>query len=272
MRSIRSVGLQALMWVSGSLSYFLELKISTRMLTIRFLNSLVHHSSLVPLALCAIIDDLQPSMGLHHGRFNLWNWISYLRLIPQRYLLDNFPCCGGRGCSRNLCFLSKYHRRYHWIGRPAQVAWKFWSRLCSFIRHWSSLGWCLYGSSELEVVFCESRRLISSCRVARYHCYHTADYQSQFQWINLPCGAITVLSIFCVIPDTPAPEISDALHRMVDTRWNRMTWGRWTPRHDSFLHKLGTLDFVGAILMVTREPLRLRSSFTMPETSPLSWF
>ncbi|KAH9815249.1 major facilitator superfamily domain-containing protein [Melampsora americana] len=69
-------------------------------------------------------------------------------------------------------------------------------------------------------------------------------------WINLPCGAITILSIFLVIPDSAPPEVSEEMHAMVDLKWSRITLGRWTPTHGSFLHKVGTLDFIGALLMV----------------------
>ncbi|KAG0143946.1 hypothetical protein CROQUDRAFT_48074 [Cronartium quercuum f. sp. fusiforme G11] len=69
-------------------------------------------------------------------------------------------------------------------------------------------------------------------------------------WINLPCGAITILSIFLVIPNAPPPETPGALQNMVDLRWNRLTFGRYLPAHGSFLHKLGTLDFVGAFMLV----------------------
>ncbi|EGG03952.1 uncharacterized protein MELLADRAFT_72481 [Melampsora larici-populina 98AG31] len=69
-------------------------------------------------------------------------------------------------------------------------------------------------------------------------------------WINLPCGAITVLSIFLLIPNTPSPPLSEKLLELVDHRWNSITFGKWVPPHHSVLHKLGSLDFVGAFLMV----------------------
>ncbi|KAH9813593.1 major facilitator superfamily domain-containing protein [Melampsora americana] len=69
-------------------------------------------------------------------------------------------------------------------------------------------------------------------------------------WINLPCGAITIFSIFLVIPNTPARPLSGKLVELVDRRWNSITFGKWIPAHDSVLHKLGSLDIVGAFLMV----------------------
>ncbi|KAH9813590.1 major facilitator superfamily domain-containing protein [Melampsora americana] len=69
-------------------------------------------------------------------------------------------------------------------------------------------------------------------------------------WINLPCGAITVISVLLVIPDSPASKLTDKLLELVDRRWNSITFGRWIPPHHSALHKLGSLDFVGAFLMV----------------------
>ncbi|CAH7688847.1 major facilitator superfamily domain-containing protein [Phakopsora pachyrhizi] len=68
-------------------------------------------------------------------------------------------------------------------------------------------------------------------------------------WCNLPFGAIAIAINTIFLTSSNSSKVSTSLHERSDQRWRKLTFGKFHPSYESFWHKIGTLDFIGAVLI-----------------------
>lgn len=63
-------------------------------------------------------------------------------------------------------------------------------------------------------------------------------------------GGLSFAANFFQLSWFPAPPLSDAEKKTSNSRWHFVTGGRFTPKDNGKLQKVGVFDFVGAVLLL----------------------
>jgi hypothetical protein len=74
------------------------------------------------------------------------------------------------------------------------------------------------------------------------------DLWSHFQ----PIGAISIATIWLIIPATGRPDLTPQRIQGVEDKFRRYTGGRFVPPSGSFIFRLALLDYVGFVLLLAR--------------------
>ncbi|KIM88878.1 hypothetical protein PILCRDRAFT_243404 [Piloderma croceum F 1598] len=69
-------------------------------------------------------------------------------------------------------------------------------------------------------------------------------------YINLPVGALSVVTIWFIVPSTGQPEISPERIESIEAKFRRYTGGKWIPSSKSLAFRLGMMDYVGGTLLL----------------------
>jgi len=69
-------------------------------------------------------------------------------------------------------------------------------------------------------------------------------------YINLPVGALSVITIWFIVPSTGRPEISPERIESIEAKFRRYTRGKWIPSPESLAFRLGMMDYVGGTLLL----------------------